>query len=127
MSSSRLVENRKKLEIPRWYDTYLRPFNKCHPDFDTIALDGDPRKLKMCVRRNYYESNQNETQGVSLWRYNRKLYERSNVPTNTSCYHYPPNESYSIINDYYKLDKDFDGTGVYRGRVCKGLYEFAYD
>jgi len=35
-----------------WYDHYVRPFGKCHPDFLTTIINGDDaRGVKVCTRR----------------------------------------------------------------------------
>lgn len=35
-----------------WWDHYVRPFGKCHPDFDTHVIGDDVRGVKVCTRRN---------------------------------------------------------------------------
>lgn len=144
MSSSSKVlhrlENPDLYSFGPWYDHYVRPTGKCHPDWDTILIganSGDPRGVKVCVRRPYalpdYTSNNQgvpiEESGPQLYRYSRRLYEPSSVPLqqfNTSP-RVPPNEAYNLLNDYYKLSPDYNGTGLYMYRTCKNVQEAAFN
>lgn len=118
--SSRLDRRQKKdaYNFGPWYDHYVRPFGKCHPSFDTILLNDDPRGVKVCVRKPELEIKESIYPSFMVYRYARNLYEpwdRSKNFDNVS------NETGLIASDYLKLNQDFNGTGVLTYRTC--LYE----
>lgn len=121
------LESRKKNGIyyGPWYDHYVKPFGKCHPDFDTILLNNgvnDPRGVKICVRRPVDEIHKRHPEEYMTYRYARSLYE----PLVLKNYDNIPLESELIEKDYIKLNHDFNGTGLYRSHVCDNISESYY-
>lgn len=111
-----------------WYDHYIRPFGKCHPDFDTIVIGCDPRGVKVCKRRKLPQLEKKEFTTPVLYRYTRQMYDFNRLPLirySASTPQQPPNEVYNILNDYYKLDRYFNGTGVQKYKTCKNISEYA--
>jgi hypothetical protein len=124
--SSRLERRKEKdWEFGPWYDHYVRPFGKCHPDFDTILLNGDPRGVKVCVRREEEDYGTiNKYPNFGLYRYSRNLYDPLNYKNKN--FDTVPNEYDLITKDYLKLNHDFNGTGLYQERVCTKISESFY-
>lgn len=111
--SSRL--SKRHYNFGPWHDHYVRPFGKCHPDFDTILLNNDPRGVKVCVRKPEVEIKEPITNSFMLYRYARNLYEPWDRSKNFDIV---PNETELIASDYIKLNEDFNGTGVLQYRTC---------
>ena len=132
MTSSYKLKKRfkhpEKYDFGHQFDHYIRPFGKCHPDFDTILIGDDPRGVKICKRRASPEPKKKESLNYPLlYRYSRQMYNFDRLPLvrmNTTP-RIPPNEAYNIINDFYKLDHFFNGTGLYKGKTCNNISEYA--
>lgn len=118
---------RGNFDFGPWYDHYIRPFGKCHPDFDTVVLGCDPRGVKVCKRRQTFTPSRRSFEGPVLYRYTRQMYDFNPLPLIRfdSFPQQPPNEAYNILNDYYKLDHNFNGTGVYNPKTCRNISEYA--
>jgi hypothetical protein len=139
MTSSTRLEQRLNsglsFGVP-WYDHYVRAQGKCHPDFDTILLTTnnqhpDGRGVKVCVRRPQSpESTNTQPPGFPfVHRYSWTMYEPSRVPIQrqNTFLRVPPNEVYGLLNDYQKISPFFNGTGLYVGKVCDNVHEYAYN
>lgn len=133
MTSSLKIENRYKnpklFNFGPWYDHYIKPFGKCHISFDTIVLGNDPRNVKVCVRKPEEKYSQT-LPTYDLNRYTRQLYsneyEKYPIKRFNSNYQIPPNEEYNIINDFYKLDHFYNGTGLYNYKTSQ-MQEYAFE
>ncbi len=128
MTSSVKIRQRFKdsLSFGPWYDHYVRPQGKCHPDFDTILLSDDARGVKVCVRKKHSDLIEKSPK-LGIYRYSRQLYNPSLYPQQifNKRSRVPPNEEFLLLNDYYKLIHDFNGTGVYRKNTVS-FPEFAF-
>ena len=154
-SSMQRIIDRKNNDIMfsfgNWDDHYVRQFGKCHPNFDTVLLDKDPRSVKVCKRRvqdtfnrdNPYEKykfiNKDEkivnrdlenanNYNRQLSRFSRQIYTPSNKPIQpyNPYPRVPPHEDYNIVNEYYKLPIEFNGTGLLNYKVCPDYRKVAY-
>ncbi len=129
MSMSTSIEKRKSdriMQFGPWYDHYVRPFGKCHPDFNTVLLSDDPRGVKVCIRKQYNREKIPEER--PLYRFSRQLYNQSQKPIQRFNPHprVPPNEDYNILHDYYRLGTEFNGAGLYNFNTCPSYRTFAY-
>jgi hypothetical protein len=136
--------------IAPWYDHYIRPFGKCHPDFDTYLIGDDPRGVKICVRREHPSDFTNANlrkkrdpksplplqkqrpKAPIVYRFARNLYPGLNSPITYPPRLYnshpfnPPNEDWNILKDYYKNNINYNGTGVYDYSTCPNIRQYAY-
>jgi len=145
VNAIRSTENKIKASnsefIAPWYDHYIRPFGKCHPDFNTVLVGNDPRNVKICVRKPYtslpitkksegynVKGSPNWKPSNELYRFSRQIYEPNNLPARMYNPHpyCPPNESYNYIHDYYKKDITFNGTGLYTYSQCPSVRQHVY-
>lgn len=137
MTSSTSLQERLKTNfsfgVP-WYDHYVRPQGKCHPDFDTILMttnhqEPDGRGVKVCIRKPSHNDKIDVYRNPFIYRYMRRLYEPSRIPIQrqNTFERLPPNEKFSLLNDYQKISPFFNGTGVYKGKVCDNIHEYAYN
>jgi len=113
------------------FDHYIKPWGKCHPNYDTTLVGSDPRGVKICTPKQIVYDNDKPIVHPGLYqlsRYSRQLYEPSNYPITlfNTLPRVPPNEAYNITNDYIKLSPEYNGTGVYKGITCTNMHEFAY-
>lgn len=75
----------------KWYDYYIRPFGKCHPDFNTTLIGDDARGVKICTRRTTTATNDDSQCSTLILK--DKIFN--------------PKENIKISNTVY------DGTGLY--------------
>lgn len=144
-SSFRLKMRKSEPEIwsfPPWYDTYIRPFNDCHPDYYTVPIGG-PEGPKMCVRkRNDNGSDPKQAIGVKpnvngYHKYQPRMYEYeaqdpiqqfNPLPLNER---HIPNENYLNARGYFRRGTRYDGTGLSPVRTPaiadEKFYEVGYD
>ena len=129
-SSAKLLK--RNVDFGPWYDHYVRPVGKCHPSFNTILLSDDARGAKVCTRKPEMSNDSSEPtynyDDQYLFRYSRQLYDLNQMPIvrfNTQLPRITPDEYYNILHDYYKLEPQFNGTGLYKTKTCFNINEYA--
>lgn len=114
-----------------WYDHYIRPFGKCHADFDTHVIGDDPRGVKVCIRRENHFTVPQTTNGVRGAQPYATLSQVGLAAAQTSDANVGnyvnsgamyagaqampssvPDDRFSIERRYVKIGIPFDGTGV---------------
>uniref|UniRef100_A0A6C0JPZ0 Uncharacterized protein n=1 Tax=viral metagenome TaxID=1070528 RepID=A0A6C0JPZ0_9ZZZZ len=118
-------ENKDLYDFGPWYDHYVKPFGKCHPSFDTILLSGE-KGIKVCKRRPE-EPIKKKHNCNGLYRYSTNLYEPSqmsgpaSIPTRAPVSIHEDWKTFKdfnpLLDDYQKINIEFDGTGVLNRKV----------
>jgi hypothetical protein len=86
-----------------WYDHYVQPFGKCHPDFNTVVLGNDPRGVKVCMRKPQQpNTHQRDASPIDYC-------------NSVNMYQYVPLKSNRVLDDtlqYNRIETPYDGVGV---------------
>lgn len=124
MSSSYSLQKRiksgKYIFPSRLGDTYIRPWGKCHPSFQSVPLD--PRNpdtgVQMCVRKNpkvdplqpnRHISNYSSPKGIERRTNTRPGEGREGIhPLSTQM----PNQKFLHHNNYLRWERDYDAIGI---------------
>lgn len=109
--------NTKYLFTDTLGDTYIRPYGKCHPDFEPVSIDkpGKPEGVNMCVRKkesfqtdrsvNYTTSPQGIRRGTNT----RPGEGREGIDVNSTKM---PNQDFLLARDYLRWETNVNGIGI---------------
>jgi hypothetical protein len=124
MSSSYSLQKRlkeKKYVFPaRLGDTYIKPWGKCHPAFESVPLDtkNPETGVQMCVRKNADVATDPIRPERRIVNYSKPLERRTNTRPGEGRQGIDvystkmPNQDYLHAAGYLRWEFDFDAIGI---------------
>lgn len=120
MSSSYSINKRLRERNPRYMftntlgDTYIRPYGKCHPDFDAVSIDrpGKAEGVNMCVRKQQsWQTDRSVVYNKPIDRFSNFLpgENREGIPKESTQM---PNQPYLVANDVLRWEINYNGLGI---------------
>lgn len=116
-----------------WYDHYIRPFGKCHVDFDTHVIGDDPRGVKVCTRRDYGSmyvprsevrgQGSNVPVGPPMELYVTLGKGPGNYVNSSNMYNYSPSNPSTVPNDKFSIEHQYKKVGIPYDGVGIGVYD----
>lgn len=93
-------------------DTYIRPYGKCHPDFNGVPIDSKPEGVLMCVRKKEsWSTDRSVVYSKPIDRFTNFMpgENREGIPKESTQM---PNQPYLVANDILRWERNTNGLGI---------------